>query len=496
MATSTESERYSSRLAAKADRFVSELLARTLENGWRSADDFFDHFSFESILESLASDDELRVRLLVETTGTHEKIAAKKSVASASEDLTLALDEGTTSRSAIVGLFDADEWVRVLGAKELWEFLVSDRFWNLERRDGDDFGLALERLSEIIYGAIHNDLLSEAQVVGAVGFERLAEDLEEVQLRELVVFALEAGKRNEPFTAESLLDVMSLEAIIEKVSLSRTWSDVVVQHVIQPLELGAGGAAGRHRGARATTESQERRPRSDNPARRSRRNSEEPKSGRREAPPVNGSSHSAPPERESIRAQPAARETKSLTPPESTRRRSSHPPPAPPPPSLPPPLPPQFRSEPPPKARPQSLPPPPPSARAAAARSNAPRPSSAPPPARNDAALQGVITRLGRIDRLPSRHSEFPAAVLHAIEAMYGELATVSDAQAQLNIIKDAFPNDLWRARAMLALLELLNPSAMHATPAIANESADALSIRLLTEERQLSRNAAHSHPR
>jgi hypothetical protein len=83
--------------------------------------------------------------------------------------------------------------------------------------------------------------------------------------------------------------------------------------------------------------------------------------------------------------------------------------------------------------------------------------------------------------------------VIHAIESMYGELATVSDAQAQLAIIKEAFPNDAWRSRAMLALLELLNPGALASSHEIDRESADALSIRLLTEERQLSRQAAQS---
>ena len=137
------------------------------------------------------------------------------------------------------------------------------------------------------------------------------------------------------------------------------------------------------------------------------------------------------------------------------------------------------------------MPPLPPSARAAARQVPSVAPSSPPPP--NDPALAQAVARLGRIDRLPPRHNEFPAAVIHAIESMYGELATVSDAQAQLAIIKEAFPNDAWRSRAMLALLELLNPGALAASPEIARESADALSIRLLTEERQLSRQAAQS---
>jgi hypothetical protein len=106
------------------------------------------------------------------------------------------------------------------------------------------------------------------------------------------------------------------------------------------------------------------------------------------------------------------------------------------------------------------------------------------------------VARLGRIDRLPARHGEFPGAVIHAIESMYGELATVSDAQQQLAIIRDSFPNDAWRSRAMLALLELLNPGISSASPSIVQESADALSVRLLTEERQLSRQAAQRSAR
>src|SRR5690606_13342463 len=107
-------ESFSSRLSAKADRLVSELLAPAIEHGWRDAETFLEHLSVERILEALASEDDLRVRLLVETTGTHEKIAAKKSPTSAAEDLRLALDEGTTTPDAVLALFDADDWVRLL----------------------------------------------------------------------------------------------------------------------------------------------------------------------------------------------------------------------------------------------------------------------------------------------------------------------------------------------------------------------------------------------
>jgi hypothetical protein len=510
--TSDSAERYSSRLATKADRFVSGLFTRTLENGWRDATDFMDHFSLERIVESLAGDEELRVKLLVETTGTHEKIAAKKSPASAAEDLRLALDEGTTTPDVILNLFDADDWVRLLGNKELWEFIVEDKFWNAEVADKPAFTEALERVGETIHCAIHHGLLTETAAVEAIGFERLVQGLEEAQLRELVVFALEAGKRNETFTAESLLDLISLEGIIENVSPARAWSEIVVQHVQQPLELGASGTAPKRSSKPPPASAEvERKPRAEAKAARSSKRMERParavtRSQSGDAPAESVRKSRPPPPAELTDLDLEARNAlpqKQLTAPDAGRRRSSQPvargvssvPPPPPPPPTPPPPPPlpeMTSQRPVPMTRPQSLPPPPPSARAAAARSAPSVPPAAPPPA-NDPMLTQAVARLGRIDRLPARHAEFPGAVLHAIEAMYGELATVSDAQEQLNVIRDAFPNDLWRARAMLALLELLNPAAFAASPSIAHESADALSIRLLTEERQLSRNAAQA---
>lgn len=244
MGTSSESgDHYSSQLSSRSDRFVSELFASAVENNWRDAEGFLDHFAVEAILEALASEDELRVRLLVEATGTHEKIAVKKSPMSAAEDLRLALDEGTTTPDAVLALFDADEWVRILGARSLWDFLCEDKFWNTDAQDKNAFTEALERVTETIHRAIQHKVLSETDVVEAVGFERLVAGLDEAQVRELLVSALEAGKDGEVFSAEALLDVFPLEQVLERVSLSFAWSEIVVQHVQQPLELGEGSAA-------------------------------------------------------------------------------------------------------------------------------------------------------------------------------------------------------------------------------------------------------------
>src|SRR5690606_20666834 len=107
-----------------------------------------DHFTVETILEALSHDEDLRVRLLVETTGTHEKIAAKKSPTSAAEDVRLALDEGTTTPDAVIALFEADDWVRLLQAKPLWDFLTEDKFWNTEPSDSGAFAEAVDRVSD------------------------------------------------------------------------------------------------------------------------------------------------------------------------------------------------------------------------------------------------------------------------------------------------------------------------------------------------------------
>ena len=120
--------RHVSELADARQRFLARVVDHSLRGGFRTAEDFLRHFPPSDLIGSLARADDLRVKLLVAATGTHEKIALKKSVTSATEDLDLALAEQTTTPSALVGLYPADDKVRYLDAKKLWAFAVEDEF--------------------------------------------------------------------------------------------------------------------------------------------------------------------------------------------------------------------------------------------------------------------------------------------------------------------------------------------------------------------------------
>src|SRR5260221_6576749 len=124
---STEpSKRHMTELTDPRQRFVARVVDHTLSDRWRTAEDFLRHFPPSVIVSSLAHADELRVRLLVAATGTHQKIALKKSIPSAVEDLELALAEQTTPPAALVSVYSADDRGRYLDARKLWPFVVED----------------------------------------------------------------------------------------------------------------------------------------------------------------------------------------------------------------------------------------------------------------------------------------------------------------------------------------------------------------------------------
>src|ERR1051325_9044010 len=132
MATGTPSDssrRHVSELGDPRHRFLAQVVEYTLAEGFRTPDDFLRHFPPGTIIQSLSSADELRVKLLVAATGTHEKIALKKSVTSATEDLELALAEQTTPPAALMGIYSPDDKVRSLDARKLWAFVVEDEFY-------------------------------------------------------------------------------------------------------------------------------------------------------------------------------------------------------------------------------------------------------------------------------------------------------------------------------------------------------------------------------
>ncbi|HTQ07482.1 MAG TPA: hypothetical protein VMI54_26680, partial [Polyangiaceae bacterium] len=89
-------------------------MVSALTDGWRKPEDFLRHFKPADLMQRLEKAPDLRATILIKAAGVHERIVRKKSTASASEDLRIALDEGLTTPADIVELFPADDRVRHL----------------------------------------------------------------------------------------------------------------------------------------------------------------------------------------------------------------------------------------------------------------------------------------------------------------------------------------------------------------------------------------------
>jgi hypothetical protein len=106
------------------------------------------------------------------------------------------------------------------------------------------------------------------------------------------------------------------------------------------------------------------------------------------------------------------------------------------------------------------------------------------PPAEEEARRK-VSDRLAAINRLPPRHADLSTPILLSIESMYAELLTASTDDAREMCIRDSFPNEAHLATALLALIELLDPSIDVNDPVIRDADADSLIKVVLFEERR-----------
>lgn len=113
------------------------------------------------------------------------------------------------------------------------------------------------------------------------------------------------------------------------------------------------------------------------------------------------------------------------------------------------------------------------------------------PPAEEEARRK-VIDRLTTIQRLPPRHAELSTPILLSIESMYADLLAASTDEAREMCIRDSFPNESHLTTALLALIELLDPSIDVKDPVIRDADADSLIKVVLFEER---RRYEQAHP-
>ncbi|MEP7052070.1 MAG: hypothetical protein ABJB12_17025 [Pseudomonadota bacterium] len=105
-------------------------------------------------------------------------------------------------------------------------------------------------------------------------------------------------------------------------------------------------------------------------------------------------------------------------------------------------------------------------------------------PAPEEEARRRVLEKLAGISRLPPHHEALSTPILLSIESMYAELLSASTDEARELCIRDSFPNPAQMATALLALIELLDPSIDINDPVIKDADVDSLIKVVLFEER------------
>jgi hypothetical protein len=100
-----------------------------------------------------------------------------------------------------------------------------------------------------------------------------------------------------------------------------------------------------------------------------------------------------------------------------------------------------------------------------------------------DEARRRVTRALEKISRCPPSHEKLPVPVLLSIESMYAELPTLQSDERREACIRESFPNEGHLRTAMLALVELLDPSVDVRDPLIAEAEIDSLVSLVLFEE-------------
>lgn len=238
MSQSTDNESpssFHSGLDQAPARFLSRVIQHTLQNDWQTPDDFLQHFGPSEIIRSLAQVDALRAKLLVKLANVHEKIALKKSLESAVEDMRLALEEGITTPEAVLEQYPADERVKYLKGSALWGFVFEDPFHKTTLADGDVAHLrAVRRMTFLIECALDERILTLEQLADGLGFECIAQNLPPEELRKVVVGALQRGRQKVALTEPALLEMIALTKLLEHVPLEITWQNVILDRIAKP----------------------------------------------------------------------------------------------------------------------------------------------------------------------------------------------------------------------------------------------------------------------
>ncbi len=425
---------FPSSLEKPAERFLSKVLQHSMAEKWRTPDDFLRHFPPSALMKALAKADSLRSSILVEAVNVHVKLAKKKSIESATEDLELALQEGVTTPDDLMKLLPADEQVRYLGAADLWKFAFEEPFWKLKNGNGAERERCIARMSFLLECGLQQKLLTLQKIADGMTFELISRHLPAELLRQVVVHALTEARKSRPLNETSLLEVVPLAKLTALVPLQNTWDGVVIERLAAECGFVERGAKGAEVSA-VPSETPKSAPSAVEPA------AGEAKQATKPAPQDeddtadwgdDGDDEPAPARLSGAPPKPTTGSSKSAAPP----------------------------------------PPPPP-------------PSDGAGGTAEDAARQKAIAKLTDVERLPPSYQTLSTPVLLSIESMYADLLNVDDDEDREACIIDSFPNEAHLKTAMLALIELLDPSIDVHRPPISDADAESLVKVVAFEERQ-----------
>ncbi|MES1177341.1 MAG: hypothetical protein ABUL62_23665 [Myxococcales bacterium] len=228
------------------EAFHAEVTEFALRAGERTPEDFLRHFSCRAIMRSLEARPMERARIVSQSTGVHEKVAHKMSPDASGESLQIALDEGVTTASAIVKLFQPDDKQRYLERHALWAFDIEGQPWKTTPATKVPHDRAKSYVAYIIERALENLLVSHEEVVHAITVTKLAQCLPKEKLGSIIEASL---KTSDKFTEEDLLGAVPPKDLVEYVALDYLWEKVVTPLIAEahdyapkPVVLLAGGA--------------------------------------------------------------------------------------------------------------------------------------------------------------------------------------------------------------------------------------------------------------